>query len=143
MNTLPLYLRPDAPQASDETFLKLIANLEKEDLSSVREKLGSRYGYTPRKQKDAQLAFLRFISITATRGGGIAPLPLADRFWHEFILHTVDYSEFCMRHFGEFIHHQPLRGSRELGCLPLRESIRILGEYYGNVEFLLDYYKLR
>jgi hypothetical protein len=27
--------------------------------------------------------------------------------WHTFLLFTKDYSEFCMRHFGFFIHHTP------------------------------------
>jgi len=30
-----------------------------------------------------------------------------DEIWHEFILHTKDYSEFCQRYFGEYVHHQP------------------------------------
>lgn len=32
-----------------------------------------------------------------------------DYFWHEFILFTRDYHEFCERYFGQFIHHRPLR----------------------------------
>jgi hypothetical protein len=30
-----------------------------------------------------------------------------DDMWHEFILFTEDYQEFCTRYFGTFIHHLP------------------------------------
>ena len=30
-----------------------------------------------------------------------------DWMWHSFILHTRDYAEFCGRHFGFFLHHEP------------------------------------
>ena len=30
-----------------------------------------------------------------------------DWMWHSFILHTRDYADFCQRHFGFFLHHEP------------------------------------
>lgn len=30
-----------------------------------------------------------------------------DLFWHEFILSTMEYTEFCHRFFGRYIHHVP------------------------------------
>lgn len=30
-----------------------------------------------------------------------------DEMWHEFILFTKDYSDFCMKYFGEYLHHMP------------------------------------
>lgn len=30
-----------------------------------------------------------------------------DQMWHVFLLYTRDYADFCQRHFGEFLHHQP------------------------------------
>lgn len=30
-----------------------------------------------------------------------------DEMWHEFILFTEDYIQFCMEHFGEYVHHMP------------------------------------
>lgn len=30
-----------------------------------------------------------------------------DEMWHEFILFTEDYIEFCTHYFGEYIHHLP------------------------------------
>jgi hypothetical protein len=30
-----------------------------------------------------------------------------DEMWHEFILHTRDYTDFCNHYFAEYVHHQP------------------------------------
>ena len=30
-----------------------------------------------------------------------------DQMWHVFLLYTRSYADFCERHFGEFLHHQP------------------------------------
>lgn len=30
-----------------------------------------------------------------------------DEMWHEFILFTKDYTDFCQRYFGEYMHHLP------------------------------------
>ncbi len=30
-----------------------------------------------------------------------------DEAWHQFVLFTVQYADFCMRHFGRFVHHAP------------------------------------
>lgn len=42
----------------------------------------------------------------------IAPTEVVDEVWHEFILHTEPYREFCKRHFGAFIDHRPLPPSK-------------------------------
>jgi hypothetical protein len=34
-------------------------------------------------------------------------MTLLDEMWHEFILFTHDYTEFCDRYLGGYIHHQP------------------------------------
>lgn len=35
------------------------------------------------------------------------PLIMIDEMWHNFILHTVSYTKFCMRYFGRYVHHNP------------------------------------
>lgn len=35
------------------------------------------------------------------------PSVVADDLWHEFILYTRDYQDFCRRAFGGFLHHAP------------------------------------
>lgn len=36
------------------------------------------------------------------------PLKEIDDMWHEFILFTEDYTEFCIHYFGQYIHHKPV-----------------------------------
>jgi hypothetical protein len=35
------------------------------------------------------------------------PSQVADDLWHEFILYTRDYDDFCRKSFGRFLHHTP------------------------------------
>jgi hypothetical protein len=37
-----------------------------------------------------------------------------DRMWHAFLLFTMDYADFCDRHFGAFLHHVPDEAEEEV-----------------------------
>lgn len=51
---------------------------------------------------------LGFLQLCASHPGTqFSPSEMVDLGWHTFILHTRDYHEFCMRHAGRFIHHDP------------------------------------
>ncbi|MGW5409043.1 glycine-rich domain-containing protein [Streptomyces spiralis] len=56
-------------------------------------------------------------------GQSLAPSALVDYGWHAFILHTVDYAEFCLRVVGRFVHHVPTDEGEELpgGAAATRE----------------------
>ncbi|HEX5200919.1 MAG TPA: hypothetical protein VFW27_13390 [Actinoplanes sp.] len=57
-----------------------------------------------RRIVDQALAFLAACAVTTKP---IGPSELVDIGWHTFILHTIDYAEFCDRIAGRFIHHVP------------------------------------
>ncbi len=38
---------------------------------------------------------------------------ILDEMWHNFILFTNDYHEYCLKYFGKFIHHQPSTASEQ------------------------------
>jgi hypothetical protein len=40
-------------------------------------------------------------------GQSLAPSELVDIGWHTFILHTIDYADFCENVVGRFVHHVP------------------------------------
>ena len=46
-----------------------------------------------------------------------SPLLIMDEMWHNFILFTKDYFEFCLKYFGYYIHHSP-------GTMKEQESAR-------------------
>lgn len=62
-------------------------------------------------KEDAALLFedtKRFLFMCATNPGRrIAPPEMVDEGWHNFILFTRDYAQFCRRYLGRFIHHAP------------------------------------
>ena len=37
----------------------------------------------------------------------LTPTKVVDIAWHEFILHTKDYMNYCIAKFGKYIHHVP------------------------------------
>lgn len=49
-----------------------------------------------------------FIASARARGRFVAmPSKVVDTLWHEFILHTRGYEQFCRRAFGRMLHHTP------------------------------------
>lgn len=62
--------------------------------------------------KDMQLvarALRQFFLAHLTSGRKYVSMPsqVADELWHEFILYTRHYDDFCKRAFGRFMHHTP------------------------------------
>lgn len=38
-------------------------------------------------------------------------MTVIDEMWHEFMLYSEDYSDFCLKYFGRYIHHLPTHSS--------------------------------
>ena len=93
--------------------------------AGVRYRLGRRFsGYT-RADWSAVLDGLRqwFEVVRRARGRHVAmPSRAVDAAWHEFILDTERYAEFCSRAFGRFAHHRPAEPLRAAG--DAQEGIR-------------------
>ena len=52
------------------------------------------------------------------------PSQVTDDLWHEFILYTRNYQDFCARAFGRFMHHTPavVLGAQRQGSAGLRRT---------------------
>lgn len=50
----------------------------------------------------------QFLYLAGNTDLAVAPSKPIDDAWHNFILFTEDYEQFCQSHFGSFIHHVPL-----------------------------------
>lgn len=48
-----------------------------------------------------------FLWACAQTDTSLAPTTIIDKMWHNFILFTPAYAQFCNRYFGYFIHHHP------------------------------------
>jgi hypothetical protein len=63
---------------------------------------------TPERFEHLFLELKKYLVLTHYFGPGIAmPSPAVDEIWHQFILCTKKYMEFCHQHFGRFLHHTP------------------------------------
>lgn len=49
----------------------------------------------------------KFLVTCALFRNACSPSSQLDEMWHHFILHTRAYADWCMAHFGRFIHHNP------------------------------------
>lgn len=49
----------------------------------------------------------RFMWACAMSPHSMAPTTIIDKMWHNFLLFTPDYADFCSRNFGYFVHHLP------------------------------------
>lgn len=83
---------------------------------------------------EVQIAFeevLRFLFLVASHDSGqLTPSHRVDLVWHEFILCTRVYDEFCETHFGRMIHHHP-GGERERHRRQYEETLRLYKHFFG------------
>jgi hypothetical protein len=52
-----------------------------------------------------------------------------DNFWHTFLLFTKDYTLFCKKMFGKFIHHEPMDKKYDDVSVPLAKKALFMRAY--------------
>lgn len=92
------------------------------DLTSVRNALMEKQGWSLERAEAARIEYVRFL-ILLQREPGFMLVPWLnaeghddlDQFWHQHILDTAKYAADCKHLFGRMIHHNPhvVRGSQE------------------------------
>ena len=76
----------------------------------VRQRVGKRYPHLSEEQLDLVFVALReyfHLCRKARRRLLAMPSQVVDVAWHEFILFTRNYGDFCRRGLGHFLHHTP------------------------------------
>lgn len=67
---------------------------------------------------------LKFLKLCAANPQtSFVPSRLVDEGWHEFVLCTREYTEFCHAEAGAYIHHDPLDGPDEEGYQLTRQAL--------------------
>ena len=92
-----------------------VAKLEAESLERVVWRVVEKDGVPEAVARQLRLEFLRFMALNFVTDKTLSPSPEVDAFWHAFILHTKDYIDFCQRHFGHYIHHEPQDHTKPAG----------------------------
>lgn len=82
--------------------------------ASLRGKLVFKYSQLTTEQIDQVIKglrqfFLVCLSANVVNGGAAVGMPskVVDELWHQFILMSREYSEFCDQAFGKYLHHTP------------------------------------
>lgn len=83
---------------------------------------------------------LKFLALISLTGNSLSPSLTIDLAWHEFILCTRAYHNFCEENFERYIHHTP-GGSVKENQSKFRHTIQIYIKKYGepNPLFWGDY----
>lgn len=68
-----------------------------------------KYHWTEAKSRECFEDLKRFLYMAVIADMPVAPTEKLDEMWHNFILYTLDYAEFCTTHLGLFVHHRPRR----------------------------------
>lgn len=73
-------------------------------------KLMKNHGMAKEKAESVWMDTKRFLYLCGWKDDksfSMTPTADIDKGWHEFILFTREYRDFCVKNFGEFIHHEP------------------------------------
>ncbi len=76
----------------------------------IFEKFAAKHPALGPKEQQLVARGLRQFFLSYLKSGGLRvamPSKVVDDLWHEFILDTVRYRDFCDRAFGKFLHHSP------------------------------------
>jgi hypothetical protein len=144
---------------SDDDLMLLLSTKEKElldrlerfDLSFATEKLITEGRLTVEEIPYVVREFRRFMALA---GFGVFPLamigPRVDELWHQLILFTKKYEEFCLSTVGRFIEHQPDTPSTPIPVEAGENFRSAYRKYFGDIPAIWfkgmspatsDYYK--
>lgn len=77
----------------------------------------------------------KFLAVCATdREAAYAPSAILDEAWHAFVLHTGDYSGYCDRFLGGFVHHRP---SDRPEVAAYQRTLAVLRATFGDLDTML------
>jgi hypothetical protein len=75
----------------------------------------------------------KFLWMAAQSSQPCIPTPLIDDAWHEFMLYTREYEQFCKTYCGGFMHHEPHSGETVEAVDPaiLFPTIDLMHQVFG------------
>ncbi len=94
--------------------------------SAVTDRYQKKLALSPGEANQLFEDVLRFLWVKSVTKEPITPSQKIDDGWHNFILFTKDYANFCSRYFGKFIHHTPKTIGKEIGATPAKRVAKKL-----------------
>ncbi|CAD1794771.1 glycine-rich domain-containing protein [Xanthomonas arboricola pv. juglandis] len=87
-------------------------------------KYANEVGISKKNASEHASEVIRYLALCALYPQKKFPMArTVDRFWHEFIVNTVDYVNFCKAVAGRYIHHKPAGSSANDG------GVDLMGDY--------------
>ena len=80
---------------------------DRPDLHAVRKRMMEKHEMSRQQVETAEIHFSRFALLVDVADGPISPSKLADDYWHEFLMFTRLYRQWCEKHFGAVLDHHP------------------------------------
>ena len=82
---------------------------------------------------------IKFLDLIVISGQRLTPSYLVDQGWHELILFTRYYENFCEKTWGRFIHHHP-GGKKQENQKNFQKTLTLYTQQWGNppVQFWLN-----
>ena len=109
---------------NSEQLLQSVLGYKHPDLLN---RFGDKYLLTDDECEEIFRELKLWLYLVGTRTSDTPPLVIlssmevVDNIWHEFLLYTTDYANFCHTYFGHFIHHEPTRVADRLKLQQERE----------------------
>lgn len=75
----------------------------------------------------------KYLYLCMIAGKKIAPTERIDAGWHEFLMFTKDYMDFCTKHFGTFIHHTPAPTLGPRPVMRVSDTVKLAVLHFGSV----------
>lgn len=118
----------------EEIAKKLIYSL---DLTRVAERVKRLQKWSKKQVLEACEQYRVFLFLVKKYGKQyqLAPSRDIDEIWHAHILHTQDYTEFCEKLFGFYLHHCPshivkLKDQEKIPRMPLESAFKMTLKFY-------------
>ena len=75
----------------------------------------------------------RYLYLCFVTGKKLAPSAPIDQGWHEFLMYTKDYQDFCAQFFGTFIHHTPKPTLSPHPVIRVSDTNKLAMQHFGDL----------
>lgn len=111
------------------------------DLSIVTRTFAERNPHYADQANDLEIECKRFMYLaTVAPNLDLAPTKPIDDYWHQFVLFTEEYEEFCVKFSGYFVHHNPLAGPDHESIFKRTQEmvVKLFGEFKSRTLWFLS-----
>lgn len=91
----------------------------------VVERFAFRNGISLSDSVNVNESMLNYLDRAAESKDSISPDKLQDEAWHNFMLHSKDYVNFCKERYGHYIHHVPTGMNRDPFATKVQQLLEI------------------